>query len=517
MDSQKPNNFEEEWQKAFNDASFAPPSGMWERIEQDLERKKRRPFLFFLRPSAMLAGVAATLVLALGGILFFKQKESNTQLASVSGSTPKVSSKSQNTNNQSNTVEASTENLASASLNYTDPNLSIEKKDDKPTLALAETDINKRVTKSKKSTQNNQSPALAAASTNAGDMVADISANNNQSLGNYNLETLDNQINKRIPVAQNENKTIVDLSLLKYHEYQYLGSRYTLKRNKLVFEGEASEVPAVASNDSKFWVGFQSGVSPFDPNMKLGGLNTVALAQADAYANMSNTASVGAFPSAGDKQGNVMVSQPQNAIKSGIGINTGVAMGYKISKKWNFESGIRYLRGNSTLNSNTYAFQQNGYVNTFFADYLIQNSSNKESQTANTPINTVVADASQFGNRYEYLMIPMQVGYEIGLSKKVALNILAGVSTDIFLQNTIINDNSIVQEKSTINTASNIYKPLNLSGLGGIRASYLISKHWQLNLGSSYQHSLFSGINNSTALKMRLKMFGLNYGLNYRF
>jgi Outer membrane protein beta-barrel domain len=208
-----------------------------------------------------------------------------------------------------------------------------------------------------------------------------------------------------------------------------------------------------------------------------------------------------------------MVSQPQNAIRSGIGINTGVAMGYKISKKWNFESGIRYLRGNSTLNSNTYAFQQNGYVNTFFADYLLQNSANQDMQFANT----VVADASQFGNRYEYLMIPMQVGYEIGLSKKVALNILAGVSTDIFLQNTIINDNSIVQEKSTINTSSNIYKPLNLSGLGGVRASYLISKHWQLNLGSSYQHSLFSGINNSTALQMRLKMFGLNYGLNYRF
>lgn len=521
MDSQKPNNFEEEWKNAFNDASFAPPSDMWERIEQDLERKKRRPFLFFLRPSsAMLAGVAATLVLALGGILFFNKQDSKRPLASVSESTPKVLSKSQSTNNQSNTAKASTENLASASSNFTDPNLSVEKNDDKQILALVESAINKRVTNSKKSTQNSQSPMLAATSftnTNAGVMATDIHESNNQVLDIHNVQTPDNQINKSISFAQNDSKTIVDLALLKYHEYQYLGSRYTLKRNKLIFEGEATEAPVVASNDSKFWLGVQSGVSPFDPNMKLGGLNTVAMAQADAYANMSNTASVGASPSAGDKQGNVMVSQPQNAIKSGIGINTGVAMGYKISKKWNFESGIRYLRGNSTLNSNTYAFQQNGYVNTFFADYLIQNSSSKEFQTANTPINTVVADASQFANRYEYLMIPMQVGYEIGLSKKVALNILAGVSTDIFLQNTIINDNSIVQEKSTINTSSNIYKPLNLSGLGGVRASYLISKHWQLNLGSSYQHSLFSGINNSTALQMRLKMFGLNYGLNYRF
>lgn len=519
MDSQKPSNFEEEWQKAFNDASFAPPSDMWERIEQDLERKKRRPFLFFLRPSAMLAGIAATLVLALGGILFFNQQDSKTPLASVSGNTPKVSSKSQTTNNQSNTAEANIENLASSSASVTEPSFPIENYNDKQTLALAENNINKRVTNSKKSIQNNQLmlAAVSTINTNVGDMIVNIDKNNSQASDKTIIQTTDNQSNKTTFSAQNEHQGIADLALLKYRDFQYLGSRYTLKRNKLVFESEVTEAPIVASNDSKFWLGLQSGVSPFDPNMKLGGLNTVALAQADAYANMSNTPSVGASPSAGDKQGNVMVSQPQNAIRAGIGINTGVAMGYKISKKWNFESGIRYLRGNSTLNSNTYAFQQNGYANTFLADYLLQNSSNQDMQSANKQINTVVADASQFGNRYEYLMIPMQVGYEIGLSKKIALNILAGVSTDIFLQNTIINDNSILQEKSTINTSSNIYKPLNLSGLGGVRASYLVSKHWQLNLGSSYQHSLFSGINNSTALQMRLKMFGLNYGLNYRF
>lgn len=519
MDSQKPSNFEKEWQKAFNDASFAPPSDMWERIEQDLERKKRRPFLFFLRPSAMLAGVAATLVLALGGILFFNQQDSKTPLASVNGNTPKVSSKSQPTNNQSNTAEANIENLASSSASVTEPSFPIENYNGKQTLALAKNDIKKRVTNSKKSIQNNQLmlAAVSTINTNVGDMIVNVDKNNSQASDKTIIQTTDSQANKTTLLAQNEHQGIADFALLKHRDFQYLGSRYTLKRNKLVFESEVTEAPVVASNDSKFWLGLQSGVSPFDPNMKLGGLNTVALAQADAYANMSNTPSVGASPSAGDKQGNVMVSQPQNAIRAGIGINTGVAMGYKISKKWNFESGIRYLRGNSTLNSNTYAFQQNGYANTFLADYLLQNSSNQDMQSANKQINTVVADASQFGNRYEYLMIPMQVGYEIGLSKKVALNILAGVSTDIFLQNTIINDNSILQEKSTINTSSNIYKPLNLSGLGGVRASYLVSKHWQLNLGSSYQHSLFSGINNSTALQMRLKMFGLNYGLNYRF
>lgn len=521
MDSQKPSNFEEEWQKAFNDASFAPPSDMWERIEQDLERKKRRPFLFFLRPSAMVAGVAATLVLALGGILFFNQQESKTPVSVVGESTEKVLSKSQNNNSQTNTVQTNTNNLTSVAPSTTQSILlSNDDSSPKQTLTLAQNDTYKRVTNAKNSTQNSQLPALVVtslASTNTDNMVTDAPLSKSQTLNEFNIKISDNQTINIIPVAQNEHQTITNLGLLKHRDFQYLGSRYTLKRNKLVFESETTEAPALASNDSKFWVGVQSGVSPFDPNMKLGGLNTVALAQADAYAKNSNSASVGASPSVGDKEGNVMVSQPQNAIRAGVGINTGVAMGYKISKKWNFESGIRYLRGNSTLNSNTYAFQQNGYANTFLANYLLQNSANQDLQFANSQSNTVVADASQFGNRYEYLMIPMQIGYEIGLSKKISLNILAGVSTDIFLQNTIINDNSILQEKSTINTSSNIYKPLNLSGLGGVKASYLISEHWQLNLGSSYQHSLFSGINNSTALQMRLKMFGLNYGVNYRF
>jgi hypothetical protein len=520
MDSQKPNNFEEEWQMAFNNASFAPPSDMWERIEQDLERKKRGPFLFFLRPSAMLAGVAATLVMALGGILFFNQKESKMPLAIINKNTKKVIANPQNINSQPNTSDTNTENLDSSTPSSTELNLSPENNSEKQTLAFSEIGIKKHVSNLKTSTKNNQLPALAMANfanPNAGDITENIPVINIQTLSSFNTQTLDNQINKSISVAQNDNKSIVDLALLKYHDYQYFGSRYTLNRNKLVFEGEATEAPFVASNDSKFWLGLQSGVSPFDPNMKLGGLNTVAMAQADAFATASKRPVLGASPPESEQKPKVMVSQPQNAIRSGIGINTGIAMGYKISKKWNFESGIRYLRGNSTLNSNTYSFQQNGYVNTFFANYLTQNAVYQGLKIANVQVNTVIADVSQFGNRYEYLMIPMQVGYEIGLSKKVTLNILAGVSTDIFLQNTIINDDSIVQEKSTFNKSSNIYKPLNLSGLGGVRASYLISKHWQLNLGSSYQHSLFSGINNATALQMRLKMFGLNYGLNYRF
>ena len=508
MDLEKPNSFEEEWQRAFDNASLTPPSDMWERIERELdEKKRRRPFLFFLRSPAILSGVAAVLLVVLGGILFFNESFFKTDVAETSKKPNLVIPKKQI--ETSLPALASKESVSALGLpNASQPQEStVQNKTTKLSVAekIASTKPQKDYVNIKNLTETKQ-PVSTAFNEN----------NDNILVNNFPekiIQTIDNQIFAKDLLANNK----ANLSLLQSRGFRYFGSRYTLQRSKLVFDVEEAEAPVVAAKDSKFWVGVQSGVAPFNPNIQLGGLNAVALAQADVFAMTSNTPMMSASPGAADKaQGNVLVSQPQNAIRSGFGTNVGVAFGYKISKKWNFESGIRYLRGNSTLQSNTYAFQQNGYVNTFFADYLSQKSY-QESKTLITPINTVVADASAFGNRYEYLMIPLQMGYEIKLTKKLGLNLLAGISADIFLQNTIINDNSLVLEKNVINGSSGVYKPLNISGLGGVRASYAVSRHWQLNLGSSYQQSLSSGINVATALQMRLRMLGLNYGVNYQF
>jgi hypothetical protein len=506
------NNFEDEWQRAFENASVSPPADMWDKIERELDRKKRRPFIFFLRPSGIAAGVAAALVLVLGGMWFLGKSNLTTETV-ISQNIPQTK--------QSDATQ-STQTVIQADKNPAPSN---------DVLALAEANkvgvLQNSTTKNRISIKGNPNISDNVFENNSLATVAKVELKNNKEVAlsipqkitqnTYNQQVADN-INNLITKTESKN-TLVELHTLQSKGFTYFGSRYTLVRNKLAFAAEVNETEKIASNDSKFWLGIQSGVSPYDPNMKLGGLNTYALEAADAFATASSASpsspNLGSNPT-GNKQGNVVVSQPQNAIKSGVSFNTGFAFGYKIAKKWNIESGLRYLRGNSTLNSNTYAFQQSGYVNTFFADYLLQNSSSKV-YTSAAPINTVVADVSQFDNRYEYLMIPMQLGYEIGLSKKLGLNLLAGISADIFLQNTITNDNSFVQEESIINNANKIYKPLNISGLGGMRASYLISKHWQASIGSSYQHALFSGINSSTNLQMQPRMFGINYGVNYRF
>ncbi|MBA4851842.1 hypothetical protein [Emticicia sp. BO119] len=510
MEFQKQNNFEEEWRKAFDNASVPPSDELWGRIESELDKKKKRsPFLFFLKPSFMATGLAAALALVLGGILFFN-RTTKTDLAQ-------------------DTIKPAISKGNHAASQPTIPN-NIEKTPvEQELVASDQTLASANDIKSKQAKANAQSGLantgniVSLSSRSVDSKVSNLPAiaiNNPVVVSNRTNITATNQDNAAKAVITPTNAelltdtkvTLANIDNLEGKKYRYFGSRYTMNRNKLAFDAEApenTENVALASNDSKVWIGLQSGVSPFDPNMKFSNLNNLAYSSANEYAQLAN----GSAASPGDK--NVQVSQPQNDIKAGLAINSGIAVGYKIAKKWHIESGVRYLRGNSTLETNTYAFQNNGYVNTFLGNYLLQNSAKDYSLVGNS--NTVVADASKFGNRYEYLMVPMQLGYEIGITKKLGLNVLAGISTDIFLQNSIFTDNGLVRSKNTISNDSKIYKPVNFSGLGGLKASYLISKHWQANIGTSYQRALFSGMNSSVDLNMRLQMFGINYGFNYRF
>ncbi|HEY1056329.1 MAG TPA: hypothetical protein VGE24_14380 [Emticicia sp.] len=514
MEFQKQNNFEEEWWKAFDNASVPPSDELWGRIESELDKKKKRsPFLFFLKPSFMATGLAAALALVLGGILFFNREVKTSDVAQGSakpaqGDTRVNAPESDNTPKITATPTEGQTALASADTSPNAGNIvsrsAQTKASTQPIIIGSESTVPLNARKIE--LRNTDLPVIAL-------NQPTITSNNTATIPTSVENTGQNKESLAITpaIADDSKSTLANVGNIEGKKYRYFGSRYTMNRNKLAFDAEAlenTETADLASHKSKVWVGLQSGVAPFDPNMKFGSLNSMAYSSANEYAQLANG-------SAASPDKNVQVSRPQNAIKAGLAINSGIAVGYKIAKKWSVESGIKYLRGNSTLETNTYAFQNNGYVNTFLGDYLLQNSA-KDYAFAGAS-NTVVADASQFGNRYEYLMVPMQVGYEIGLTKKLGLNVLAGISTDIFLQNSIFTDNGLVRGKNTISSDSKIYKPVNFSGLGGVRASYMLSKHWQANIGTSYQRALFSGMNSSVDLNMRLQMFGINYGFNYRF
>jgi hypothetical protein len=110
--------------------------------------------------------------------------------------------------------------------------------------------------------------------------------------------------------------------------------------------------------------------------------------------------------------------------------------------------------------------------------------------------------------------VPMQLSYGWSILKKIDLEILAGVSNDWFVNSRF--DNGGQYHVSNFTSANSNFKTLNISGLEGVRLGYDVSNHIQVNLGSSFQHSLFSGLS-GTNVGFKPRAFGANYGMKYKF
>ncbi|MFN3851066.1 MAG: outer membrane beta-barrel protein [Spirosomataceae bacterium] len=482
MINQEQNNFEEQWKQAFESASMPPSDKLWANIEAELDKDKRRlPVFFILRPSYLMGGVAALLLMLWGGISIMNNIGQDTkQQSGVAVVQPKKSDKS----------SANTADKAHTEATPVLPN------------ELAHNEPKQVVTQSSDINLTNNKPTTALA----------VVSKNNQKLGKTGSSEVVEAFADEPVIAQNltvesgVERNTIEANQLDNIDFQPYRSRFQA-RNLLQYDVAETEEKTIASNDSKFWLGVQSGVSPFNPNVNLNTVNASALSQAEIFAN-SNKVQINGMPSGSqDFQGIQSYGTPQNQIRSGLATNIGFATGYDLNKKWSVESGLRYMSGNSSLLSNTYSINEfTGQVNTYLAEVVSNRSS----------ANTVIADVENFNNRYQYLMLPVQAAYKIPVSRNIDLSVLGGFSTDLFLQHNISTRGGLVA-KSTISQGNTAYRSLNLSGLGGVRANYLFNKHWQANIGMSYQHSLLSGMKNTSNLNMQMRLVGLQYGLNYRF
>jgi len=509
MITESQNNFEDEWRKAFESSELTPPTDMWNRIERELDKKEKRPFLFFIRPN-LSAGIAATLILTLAGFWYFSNS-----------STPKQNIIAQK---QSSNSHSQTKKVLESKPNQEE---SITRVDIPNKLEIATSNEIKTVNRFGSSKPNSTNKikdipnysekgisVSSVAVVNPEIIISEnrqLVAKNDKELAKISTKNIENQF------TSEENKSVV-LEKIRNKGFHLFVREFYLNRNKLLFENENNFEPkdVIAQNSQgKFWLGIQSGVAPFKPSMDLNPLNSISLREAEIFADYSNnlvqSGQSGNTPivGAGNNKGTILVTQPQNNLKNGISTHVGFNWGYQLNNKFSLESGLKYLRGNSILESNTYSFAENGEANTFFANYLSNNASGDFR-------NTIIADASQGVSRYEYIMLPIQVGYQVNLSKKIGLQLSSGVTADIFLQNTIINDNGMLQDKSIIKRNNSLYKPLNFSSLQGLRGLYQINNRWQAVISGTYQQSLSSNTT-SDVLKMKLKIFGLSYGLNYRF
>jgi hypothetical protein len=488
-------SFENQWRNALKDAEENPPIDIWgkivEKLDQELiadltlkntllaavempddsvwaniekaldEEKERKPFILIWFNKYAATGIAALLLFALSFSLFnngFNEIENKVGLNS-----PK---------------KAYDESRMDANL---DLNLETENKS-----LIA---IEKPVSITESPNQLNAKPVESLS------MAA-------------KLEQAESEV--EIEIIDFIHSSLSSLELLLNKEVYRYGNRFNNIRKKLSFETPQEYLVDNSNFLKRSWFGIISGISPFDPNLKINNFERAVVLSSNnnpqtgfQFNNLGETAD-----DPKQQKFAIPLSQPYNNVKPGSSVNLGFDYGKRIRKHFSIESGVRYLAGNSAITSNVYSInQRTGDIRSFLeSNYISKNITSFD--------NTVIVSLGDIDNEYKYIIVPLQIGYHVPLTKKIEASFLVGVSGDMIINNVFDN---LSEGGSKLNASKSAYKAINLSGLGGLKVNYRVHQNWQLSVGSNIQQTLTSGVEKSEGFSFKPRYLGINYGVNYQF
>ncbi|GAB4042575.1 hypothetical protein [Spirosoma jeollabukense] len=207
--------------------------------------------------------------------------------------------------------------------------------------------------------------------------------------------------------------------------------------------------------------------------------------------------------------------------------------GVQLNEHWSVESGIGYLAGHSTIEtpaqvaSSNYigaVANQNVVTSNLYVD-AIQNSLVNKATASSAPQTALdlVSNNSFYSqyryssqtqevltNNYQYMQVPVQVGYQLRPRKRLSMALLGGILTNIFVKNTVGND-------VVVTAKDGVYRPVSLAATMGARFRYRSTGKWSASLAGLYQPSLEFGTKPDSQVQSRPTSTGMSFGVDYHF
>jgi hypothetical protein len=226
-------------------------------------------------------------------------------------------------------------------------------------------------------------------------------------------------------------------------------------------------------------------------------------------------------------------SQPTVKNRAELSMSYQANAGVQLNDHWSVESGVGYLAGHATIDSPSEPYpasmlsfgKASGMpLNTLYTDVLRQSVQRNTVVTADNAISTNWASASAYNslyaydpqtrqtltNDYQFVQVPIQVGYQLRPRKRLGLALLGGFLTNIFLRNTV--ENQLV-----IKPEDGVYQPVTLAAAMGARFQYRSSQRWSASLAGMYQPTLGSATKSSSSIQSRPTTTGMSFGVDYHF
>lgn len=471
------------WQEILRDGELSPPDSLWEAIEAQLPEKKPRRILPIWW-SAPLLRIASGLLLTLGtaaALYIWQGRDIHT-----------LSSNKETTTKQTQTEK---EHLAVPKLAQIDKstNLSLSSPVRETHVQLATHEVvNGKMRK----------------------LVANTLIPRSSSTWM--------EIDKEDAFDPTKSKEILPLNRLAWVDY---GSRFSQNRRRFLavpsveIEEKKEEEPIVAQ---KAWIQVGGGISPFNPQMELADFPTVASRAilntlADNKVNM-NTNAGGGITVAETPNGltnknryESLLSRPSQTFRMGVASQWAGTIGKRIAPRWQVETGIRWMNGSTSSSGNVFTFDEStGDIQPFFeTSYLAENNVNRNA------LSTVIAATERTDVNFQYIAIPLQIGYMIPFTAQWQAVLYTGVSTDFFRSYGRQLEGEPIEK--VYQPSNSQFRPVTWSGIAGAKIARTFQKNWQVSVGAQVQESLSSGLDYSSSATFRPRMFGVQYGLGYVF
>lgn len=168
---------------------------------------------------------------------------------------------------------------------------------------------------------------------------------------------------------------------------------------------------------------------------------------------------------------------------SGYSYAVNLAVGAKVSKRWLVHGGMSYISQLSDYTANSVVTSPSGGTSMVAAASINQ----FEKKTDQVEMSILTTSPYTVNNEIQLISFPVQAGYML-VDRKVALQLNSGISTDLFLQNTITPEAENLEKTTQGRGDDSPYRPLNFSGLIGTEVSYRFSDHYRISLSPGLRY-----------------------------
>jgi hypothetical protein len=268
-------------------------------------------------------------------------------------------------------------------------------------------------------------------------------------------------------------------------------------------------LPAKSPRRPRFWASLGATPLSYDPQVRLNGSLAAVANNANSFYVQNGIA----------KTTSTAVAESQAALS----YRFGGRLGWQLSSHWSVESGLEYLRGQSTLQSGLVLLNRSNSAATSLLENALGAKSPANGATAGYNLadisaqNVFVPRDNQLRSTFRYVSVPLQLGYRFWPEKRLEGILSAGLSGDVFLDNTLQPTNDAFLQPVRYTPADGVYRNLLWSGLAGAGLRYRLDHRWGLLLNGTFRRALASGVRGSSGVQTFPREVGVGLRLDYRF